>query len=271
MLNTISALTSLLALPPALIILKWYKPPRDRLTLALWMATHINSWLQFSVYIACYPISFNIYRTYLANAPQEVSTVLMPHSTIGNYFVIALGGIFVVEFPLVVWYFAWKVQQWTTTSGKKMLFLVENTGSLFWIYWDCVFPANPCWIFSLCCLYSNGFSHFCCKQFFSPGNYNIVPYTVHCIIDIPMPSMEYWKELLPRMWLALIPLHWKLWHLGLCFYAGCSCSRQLNCSSQCQSDCNFHHVIQPAWTHSLHCQEDILASHIANSYCRKRE
>ena len=117
--SVISTLMSLLPLPPALMILKWYKPPRDKLTLALWMATQTNSWLQFTLFFASYLISFRIYREYLAGAPQEVGTVLMPYATVGNYFVIALGGIFVVELPFVMWYFVRKVQQWTTTSRNR--------------------------------------------------------------------------------------------------------------------------------------------------------
>ena len=112
----LSGLMSLLTLPPALIILKWYRPPRDKLVPALWTAVQINAWLQFSVYIASYQVSFSSYHTYLASAPQEVSTVLMSHSTISNYFVLGLAGMFLLELPLVMWYIACKVKMESSTQ-----------------------------------------------------------------------------------------------------------------------------------------------------------
>ena len=103
---SLSGLMSLLTLPPALVLLKWYRPRRDRLGHTLWMATQINSWWHFGVFIASYQVSFSVYQAYLADAPQEVSTVLLPYATIGHYFVLALGGMFLLELPLVMWYIA---------------------------------------------------------------------------------------------------------------------------------------------------------------------
>ena len=106
---SLSALASLLTLPPALMALKWYKPSRNRPVPSLWIATQINSWIQFSVYIASYQVSFNLYHAYLTTAPEEVRSLLLPYATTGNYFVIALGVIFALELPFVVWYTIQKV------------------------------------------------------------------------------------------------------------------------------------------------------------------
>ena len=103
---SLSGLMSLLTLPPALVLLKWYKPQRGRLVPTLWMATQINSWLHFAVFIASYQVGFKAYAEYLSDAPQEVMPILMPYVTTGNYFVLALGGMFLLELPLVMWYIA---------------------------------------------------------------------------------------------------------------------------------------------------------------------
>ena len=130
---------SLLALPPALMAIKRYKPPRDRLVPTLWMTTQINSWLQFSLYIISYQVSFSSYRTYLAGAPQEVSTILMSYSTIGNYFVLGLGGMFLLELPLVMWYIAYKVKKGSSTQStysfhcKTMVNSFGLTGIVFFL------------------------------------------------------------------------------------------------------------------------------------------
>ena len=114
-----SALLSLLTLPPALVVLKRYQPPRDCRFSAFWLSTQINSWLQFSVCIANYVISFSRYHTYLVDAPQEVIPFFLPYATLGNYFVISLGGIFLLELPFVMLYFALKVRQRTFPTGSS--------------------------------------------------------------------------------------------------------------------------------------------------------
>ena len=135
----LSVLMSLLTLPPALMFLKRCKLQRDKL-LALWLATQINSWLQFSVYIASYLVSFSNYHAYLAAAPLAVRHLLNPYTTVGKYFVIALGSMFLLELPFVMWYFVSKVQQRTTTMGntcslrfKKMAHSFGLTGIVFFL------------------------------------------------------------------------------------------------------------------------------------------
>ena len=107
---------SLLTLTPALKLLKRCKPKKDRLVLSLWLAAQINSWLHFSLYTASYLISVYSYNLYLADAPQAVRYLLIPYGTVGNYFLIAMASIFLLEFPFVGWYFAKKMQKQTTNS-----------------------------------------------------------------------------------------------------------------------------------------------------------
>ena len=122
---------SLLTLPVVLMFLKRCKPQRDRLVLALWLAAQINSWLHFSLYIASYAISFNIFYAYLADAPQAVRDLLISYATVGNYFVIVLGSILLLEFPFVIWYFAQKMQQQTTIIGNSCIFRLKMMAHSF--------------------------------------------------------------------------------------------------------------------------------------------
>ena len=122
---------SLLTLTPALKVLKRCKPERDRLVLSLWLATQINSWLQFSVYTASYLISVYSYNLYLADAPQAVRYLLIPYVTVGNYFLIAMASMFLLEFPFVGWYFAKKVQKQTTNSRNTYKFQLKRLAHSF--------------------------------------------------------------------------------------------------------------------------------------------
>ena len=127
----LSVLMSLLTLTPALKVLKRCKPERDRLVLSLWLAAQINSWLQFSVYTASYLISIYSYNLYLADAPQAVRYLLIPYVTVGNYFLIAMASIFLLEFPFVGWYFAKKVQKQTTNSRNTCKFQLTRLAHSF--------------------------------------------------------------------------------------------------------------------------------------------
>ena len=127
----LSVLMSLLTLTPALKVLKRCKPERDRLVLSLWLATQINSWLQFSVYTASYLISIYSYNLYLADAPQAVRYLLIPYVTVGNYFLITMASIFLLEFPFVGWYFAKEVQKRTTNSRNTCKFHLKRLAHSF--------------------------------------------------------------------------------------------------------------------------------------------
>ena len=129
----LSALMSLLALTPAFSVLEKYNPSRNsyRLTPALWLATQINSWLLSAVYIVNCFNSFRQYHAYLADAPQEVIPFLISYATVGNYFVLALGCLFVLEFSFVMWYFSRTVQLKNDTMRNKCSFWFKTLAQSF--------------------------------------------------------------------------------------------------------------------------------------------
>lgn len=115
----LSAIMSLLTLPPALVVLTRHKPTRNRLNPALWRATQINSWSLLSIFIANYFISFRQYHAYLAGIPQEAIPCLQPYATVGNYFAIVLGCLFILELPFVMRSFVWQELQARTTPMRN--------------------------------------------------------------------------------------------------------------------------------------------------------